>query len=284
MNNGHPADKLGWAASAGVSFALAGGDRLAFNGQYSVGASGYGATIGQLWSILSPGKSIGIGFASDGVFGTGTRDRADHGVERDRLLRAHLEPELAHQRVRRLREGRLQRHRHQHHQQSPADAAGRAGCACGVPVFGAVWPTIGIGNGAGNSCNPDFSFYEIGTRTQWNPVPQLDIGLDLLYTRLNTAYKGAAPAGVNPGLPQPAGHLHRRPERVLGATSAGSATSIHDRLSTIERSTSRPRWDLRRGFLDSAAALDVLDRSFAAATSRQYLRYRGRAGACLRRP
>ena len=43
-----------------------------------------------------------------------------------------------------------------------------------------------------NACSPDFSFFEVGTRTQWNPVPQLDIGLEVLYTNLNTAYKGSA--------------------------------------------------------------------------------------------
>jgi hypothetical protein len=66
---------------------------------------------------------------------------------------------------------------------------------CGVPVAGAVFPPIGIAVGSGNACSPDFSFYEIGTRTQWNPVPQLDIGLEVLYSHLNTAYKGAATAG-----------------------------------------------------------------------------------------
>jgi hypothetical protein len=44
----------------------------------------------------------------------------------------------------------------------------------------------------GFNCSPDFSFYEIGTRTQFNPVAQLDIGLELLYTRVNTAFKGPA--------------------------------------------------------------------------------------------
>jgi Porin subfamily len=34
-----------------------------------------------------------------------------------------------------------------------------------------------------NSCSPDFSFYQVGTRTQWNRVKQLDIGLDITYTR-----------------------------------------------------------------------------------------------------
>ena len=34
----------------------------------------------------------------------------------------------------------------------------------------------------GNSCSPDYSFWEAGTRTQWNPVPQLDVGLEVLYS------------------------------------------------------------------------------------------------------
>jgi hypothetical protein len=53
---------------------------------------------------------------------------------------------------------------------------------------------------AGNTCDPSFSFWQAGTRTQWNPVEQLDIGLELLYTRLNTAYAG--PAQVDPVAPQ----------------------------------------------------------------------------------
>ena len=61
-------------------------------------------------------------------------------------------------------------------------------CARSLPgtagQFGAVNPALG------NSCSPNYSFFEIGTRTQWNPVQQLDIGLELLYTKHNTAYKG----------------------------------------------------------------------------------------------
>ena len=59
--------------------------------------------------------------------------------------------------------------------------------------------------GWGNGCSPDWSFYQIGTRTQFNPVPQLDIGLDLLYSHNNTAYKGAA-VGAAVG-PRPAINL-----------------------------------------------------------------------------
>jgi hypothetical protein len=54
---------------------------------------------------------------------------------------------------------------------------------------------------AGFNCSPDWSFYEIGTRTQFNPVAQLDIGVELLYTRVNTAFKGPATTAVNGSRP-----------------------------------------------------------------------------------
>ena len=53
----------------------------------------------------------------------------------------------------------------------------------------------------GNSCSPDYSFWEAYTRTQWNPVPQLDIGLQVMYTHHNTAYKGAAALAANGSRP-----------------------------------------------------------------------------------
>jgi hypothetical protein len=33
-------------------------------------------------------------------------------------------------------------------------------------------------------CNPDFNVWGIGTRTIWNPVPNLDIGVEVVYTKL----------------------------------------------------------------------------------------------------
>jgi hypothetical protein len=61
-----------------------------------------------------------------------------------------------------------------------------AGNVCG----GALGTFTGWVPLAGNSCSPDFSFYQVGTRTQFNPHATMDIGLDLFYTRLNSAYKG----------------------------------------------------------------------------------------------
>jgi hypothetical protein len=70
------------------------------------------------------------------------------------------------------------------------------GTACGLPVEGAVWPPVDVGTGAGNSCTPNFSFWQIGSRTQWNVTKDLYVGADVTYTHLNSAYKGPLPAGV----------------------------------------------------------------------------------------
>ena len=59
-----------------------------------------------------------------------------------------------------------------------------------TPVGGRIPAHHASPGGGGNSCNPSFSFYEIGSRTQWNPAPQLDVGFELLYSHLNTAYRG----------------------------------------------------------------------------------------------
>ena len=68
---------------------------------------------------------------------------------------------------------------------------------------------------AGNSCSPDYSFWEAYTRTQWNPVPQLDIGMEILYQHNNTAFKGPATLAANLSRPAVREWRHRRPERLV---------------------------------------------------------------------
>ena len=77
-----------------------------------------------------------------------------------------------------------------------------AGSVCARPFAGIVGNLSAVRADTGNSCNPDYSFYEIGSRTQWNPVQQLEIGFEILYTRHHTPYKGAGLYTVN--APRPA--------------------------------------------------------------------------------
>src|SRR5262245_28315319 len=184
---GHPPDKKGWAVNAGALFKLPGGDAFGIGAQYSQGASGYGSALGQVWSILKPGTSAGWAFQYDGVFTTGgeielTRvwnviafyEHIWNARWKTSIYGGYVETDYNAAATRLI---------------NPVAVCGGVGAG-----FAGVVPL------AGNSCNPDFSFYQIGTRTQFNPHPNLDIGLEILYTKLNTAYRGAAT--VVPGAPQ----------------------------------------------------------------------------------
>jgi hypothetical protein len=54
------------------------------------------------------------------------------------------------------------------------------------------WACVtGCTTGAGGMFNPGFTEWQAGTRTQWNPVSQLDVGVDVLYSRISSAEDGA---------------------------------------------------------------------------------------------
>ena len=134
---------------------------------------------------------MGVGWIADGVFGTGTE------IELTRVWSALAAYEhIWNPKWRTAIGGGYVERRLQRRGQQPDQRALAGGrfAACGVPAspgspgaFAAVTPA------AGNSCSPDYSFWEAYTRTQWNPVPQLDIGIEVLYTRHNTAFKGPRP-------------------------------------------------------------------------------------------
>jgi hypothetical protein len=201
---GHPADKYGFAVSGGFHLTdVLGlkGDTFGVQVTYSEGASGYVTSVGVAPLVYSSNSSVGLAWLADGVYDTGTGislttvwgvnagyqhfwnpkwrtslyggyTEVDYGAAATNIINSHL-----------------------------PGAAGTV--VCGVPVGGSVQPPITLpAGGGGNACSPDFSFWNIGSRTQWNPHPDLDIGVDLEWTHLNTAYAGAAvlPAsGARPG-------------------------------------------------------------------------------------
>jgi hypothetical protein len=189
INNGHPADRLGWAFAVGGQLNLPGGDQAGINFAYAQGATGYVTNIGTGMQIYNASTSVGVGWLTDGIFDTGTEIELTRSWSINAAYQHIWNPKWRtsvfggyvnisyNDTAKNIINNHL-----------PTPPAG--GLACGVPVFGAVSPPINVGNGVGNSCSPNFSFYELGTRTQWNPVPQLDIGVEVLYTHLNTAYKG----------------------------------------------------------------------------------------------
>jgi hypothetical protein len=200
---GHPPDKLGFAVTGGFTFndvfGLK-GDQFGMQATYTSGAAGYATRANTSFQVYGGGNSAAFGWVSDGVFDNITPNCPTAGTcpstvqltavwsanafyqhfwnprWRTSLYGGYVEVDYNA-----LATDLLNQH-------LPSPPAG--GLACGMPVEGIVQPPLGVGSGRGNSCSPNFSWWQIGTRTQWNPHPDLDIGVDVLWSHLNTAYKG----------------------------------------------------------------------------------------------
>ena len=69
----------------------------------------------------------------------------------------------------------------------------------------------------GTGCSPNWSMSEVGTRTIWNPVPDLDVGFDVVYYHLNTAFNGGSVTLGQTGA-KPAGLYGISSQDSIGAT------------------------------------------------------------------
>ena len=65
-------NNVGWALAAGAKFNLAGGDMVGFNVCYSQGDAGR-CTNENAWQLYNNSNNVGLGWNSDGIFGTGTQ-------------------------------------------------------------------------------------------------------------------------------------------------------------------------------------------------------------------
>ena len=187
VNNGHPEDKYGWALAGGAKFNLAGGDMIGFNVCYSEGASGF-CTNQRRSSSTTTATAWALGWIADGVFANGTQ------IELTKVWSALAGYEhIWNPKWRTSVGGGYVNvdYNGDCDQPDPAAHSLGASAACGVAAASA-WLSPSITLLPGNSCSPDYSFWEAGTRTQWNPVPQLDIGMEVLYPKRNTAFKGPA--------------------------------------------------------------------------------------------
>jgi len=74
-------------------------------------------------------------------------------------------------------------------QYSEVDYNGQATAIyCSSPVGSvrtAAGATPNFATGAVTGCNPDFSMWAVGVRTIWNPVKNLDVGLEVMYSKLD---------------------------------------------------------------------------------------------------
>jgi hypothetical protein len=182
-------------------FNLPGGDKLGASIVDTKGAVGYATKAGS-WQIFSHnGQSAGVGWVADGIFDNVLRGPNLTQIQLTNAWSVNAGYEhfwnpwwrtSLYGGYTRVTYDQTARDIAAEHLPSPPVG----GTACGLPVEGAVWPPVDVGTGAGNSCTPNFSFWQIGSRTQWNVTKDLYVGADVTYTHLNSAYKGPLPAGV----------------------------------------------------------------------------------------
>jgi hypothetical protein len=181
---GHPGDKFGWAATAAFlvnnPFGLP-GDAVAGQAVYSKGAAGYATVTWGPWATFGAGNNLGLGWMEEGVFTNGSN------VELTTVWSANAAYE---------------------HRWNPQWRTSLYGGMLGVQYDGAAAAAIcanvvGIIPTARTNCSPNFSLTELGSRTMWNPVPDLDVGVDVVWYHFNTAFGGqlakiATPLGAKP--------------------------------------------------------------------------------------
>jgi Porin subfamily len=188
VTNGHPADKWGYAAQVGGVFNVpwATGDTFGVQLAYGVGALGYVDDGAQGSFALFRGGSLALGFITDGVYG-GTNAGNGSALELTTgwAITAGYE-----------------------HYWTPAIRTSLYGgltaitydrAATNLICTGAGFAALGTGTGgfAPTNCAPSFALWQVGSRTVWNPVKNLDVGLEVIYSRIQTGFGGNAVVNAN---------------------------------------------------------------------------------------
>jgi Porin subfamily len=207
-----PADRWGFALMGGAmaNVPTGSGDKLWANIVYAQGAVAY-TGLSQFGSFGTfsrfNGGSVGAAWALDGVFantvGNGAAGLNGSGIQLTTAwsvgaaFEHHWNPT-----VRSSVFGVVTSVSY------PGDlTTGAKAIFCSSPV-GPVRNAAGVAPSFGApvaGCNPDFMVWGVGTRTVWNPVKNLDLGAEIMYSRLdqnmgagvllNFAGSGGTPAG-----------------------------------------------------------------------------------------
>jgi len=173
QNLGHPGDAYGWAVSGGFTLNdVLGlkGDTFSIQATYSVGASGYATGGLSNALVFGGGNSVAMGWLTDGVFSTGTDVKLTTVWSLNGGYQHFWNPKWRTS----IYGGFIE---------IDYDSTAAA-LICASPALTSVIVPA--------NCSPNFSVEQVGTRTQWNPHPDLDIGVDLTWTHLNTAFAGTA--------------------------------------------------------------------------------------------
>ncbi|MBK3662922.1 porin [Bradyrhizobium diazoefficiens] len=192
---GHPDDKWGWAGQLALSIKnipTGAGDTINMSGVYANGASYYvfQDLAPHAWSMFGgtslAGATQSVGFATvtDSVFipGAGQELTTTYGFAGgythnwDPYWNTSLYGSYGAVRYNSTAKGYI------------CGSAGMVGLLT-----------------AGSTCNPDFNYWVIGTKTGWTPVKNLTFSADVNYAQIDTKYAGSVAYAGSAGTAKPPG-------------------------------------------------------------------------------
>jgi hypothetical protein len=197
---GHPDEALGWAAGIGGELKLpnfGAGDKVGFQFVYSEGAAGYATFNHNNAGLYGSGNSVAVGWLSDSVYATGTQVQLTTAWS---IVGAY------------------------EHNWSTSWQTSVYGAllnvdynATATSLFCVAGTTAVAQTGVNtlSNCNPDYSVWYVGSRTQWKPVKNLSLGLDVMYTDVTTAFAGTGVLGTVGA--RPAGAYSIRDQGIVSA-------------------------------------------------------------------
>jgi len=191
QNLGHPGDAWGFAVTGGFTLNdVLGmkGDTFGMQAVYTEGAAGYATRGTGAYEVYGSGNSAGFGWMTDGVFNTGSSVELTTVWGINGAYQHFWNPKW-----RSSIYGGYVEVDYDSNAQTMICGPGGAGGFVATPA--------GIAMTGVSNCNPNYSFWEVASRTQWNPHPDLDIGVDVMWSHLNTAFAGTATLAANGARP-----------------------------------------------------------------------------------
>jgi len=179
----YPGNELGWAVGAGLTLKMPWDAKDTLSGviAYSEGAGAYVASLQNNNFVHKQG--VAVGQFTDAVFANpGTVAGYNGGVELTQTWGGTIAFE--HYWTPSLRTSWVAGYLNVEYSDTAKAIMAAGACA------GARFGTVALTNVS--NCNPDWSSYRLASRTMWNPVANLDVGLEVAYTKVNTAYAGTA--------------------------------------------------------------------------------------------
>jgi hypothetical protein len=188
--NGHPDDKWGWAVSAGLRLnapMFGPGDYFQAAGVYSEGAFRYASfTPGGGGNMAYfTGASFAFGHSDDAYFAGNSAGTSAFGGTTNNAIQLttawSVFASYEHFWTPALRTSLYG---------SYVDVSFNSTAATQFCGFAA----LSVAGAGGAGCNPNWSAWNIGSRSQWNITKDLYVGVDVMYSKMNSAQIG----GTNP--------------------------------------------------------------------------------------